>query len=132
MRPTVLAALPYPMQVIVGLIAYRKNSAALQGQGTGRYTPEELTELKKEVWDSINALLSASKKKGGKGKEGLFWLLGGEGPTEVDATLYGFVASALVCAASPETMSIVKSYPTIMDYANRVHKRYFPDYEKWE
>ena len=28
-----------------------------------------------------------------------FWVLGGNGPSEADAVLFGFIASTLVCAA---------------------------------
>lgn len=34
-----------------------------------------------------------------RGEQGLFWLLGKREPTEADATLFGFIASGLVCAA---------------------------------
>jgi len=35
------------------------------------------------------------RKKG----DGPFWALGGDEPTEVDATLFGFIASSLICEA---------------------------------
>lgn len=34
--------------------------------------------------------------------------------------------------SSPESMVFVRGLDAVMDYANRVHERYFPDYEKWE
>ena len=100
MRPKVLAALPYPVQVLVGQLAYRKMSATLYGQGTGRFTAEEITKFKKEVWKSVNALLMASSRKSGsRGPNGIFFVLGGNGPTEADTTLFGFIVSGLVCTA---------------------------------
>ncbi|KAL8723150.1 MAG: hypothetical protein Q9225_000491 [Loekoesia sp. 1 TL-2023] len=100
MRPGTLAALPYPVQVLVGQLAYRKISATLYGQGTGRYTPEEVTKFKTEVWENVNALLTASsRKRGSGGPDGMFFVLGGSRPTEADTTLYGFIAAGLVCAA---------------------------------
>ena len=100
MRPKVLAALPYPVQVLVGQLSYRKMSATLYGQGTGRFTAEEITKFKKEVWENVNAILTASSRKRGSGApNGMFFVLGGNGPTEADTTLFGFIASGLVCAA---------------------------------
>lgn len=100
MRPKVLGALPYPVQVIVGQLAYRKMTATLWGQGTTRFTPEEITKFKTEVWENIDALLTASsRKRGSSGLDGIFFVLGGEGPTDADTTLFGFIASGLVCAA---------------------------------
>ena len=130
MRPHVFQALPYPMQLIVGLLAYRENMKRLYGQGTGRFSPEEIATFREEGWRSIEALLATSKQKAKRDE--LFWLLGGKGPTEADASVYGFIASALVCAAAPETQKLVKSLPAVMDYATRIHDRYFPDYELWE
>lgn len=100
MRPKVLAALPYPVQVLVGQLAYRKMASTLYSQGTGRFTPEEITRFKKEIWENVNELLWASSRKRGPGaSDGIFFVLGGNGPTEADTTLYGFIASGLVCAA---------------------------------
>ena len=33
---------------------------------------------------------------------------------------------------APETRKIVRSLPTVMDYADAIHKHYFPDYEHWD
>lgn len=100
MRSGVLAALPYPVQVLVGHLAYRKMSATLDGQGTSRFTPEEITKFKTEIWENLDALLTASRQgKETKKEKGLFFVLGGATPTEADTTLFGFIASGLVCAA---------------------------------
>ncbi|KAJ9656426.1 hypothetical protein H2201_008546 [Coniosporium apollinis] len=34
--------------------------------------------------------------------------------------------------SSPESKEVVRSLPAVMDYATRIHERYFPDYEKWD
>lgn len=102
MRPVVLAALPYPVQLVVGLLAYRGNKQTLYGQGTGRLTPEEITTFRQEIWTSINDLLVAAVDANPEVKfqrDTVFWLFGGNEPSEADSTLFGFIASALVCAA---------------------------------
>lgn len=63
----------------------------LHGQGTGRYTPAEVTALREEGWESLESILAA--------KPGQLWVLDGEGPTEADASLYGFLVSAMTCKA---------------------------------
>lgn len=97
MRAHVLAALPYPVQVVVGQLAYRKMAATLWGQGTARFSAPELTKLKTEVWANVDALLTASSRR--RGEDGTFFVMGAHGPTEADTTLYGFIAAGLVCAA---------------------------------
>ena len=100
MRDHILQALPYPMRVVVGLLIYRKTMQTLNGQGTSRYTPDEIRAFRQEIWEAINELLIASRTtiKGGP-NDNPFWVLGGEGPTESDATLFGFIMSILVCTA---------------------------------
>ena len=34
----------------------------------------------------------------------------------------------MVVVRAPETQKIVRSLPSVMDYAQRIHNRYFPDY----
>lgn len=31
----------------------------------------------------------------------------------------------------PETQRIVRGLPVVVEYAHRIHDRYFPDYELW-
>ncbi|KAI4129381.1 MAG: hypothetical protein LQ341_006572, partial [Variospora aurantia] len=100
MRSGVLSALPYPAQILVGKLAYNKMSATLYGQGTSRFTPEEITKFKTEIWENVDALLTASREKATKKKDGgMFFVWGGETPTEADTTLFAFIASGLVCDA---------------------------------
>ena len=72
----------------------------LNGQGTSRYTPNEIRAFRQEIWEAINELLMASRTaaKGGPNDDP-FWVLAGESPTESDATLFGFIVSVLVCTA---------------------------------
>lgn len=93
--------MPYPMQLIVGLLAYRQTMQNLHGQGTARFSPEEIGSFRLQIWESISALLalSKSKSKAASADEGLFFVLGKDEPTEADATVFAFIASAMVCAA---------------------------------
>lgn len=95
-----MASIPYPVRVLVGQLAYRKMSATFYGQGTSRFSAEEISVFKKQIWENVNALLMASsRKRGSGGPDGMFFVLGGNAPTEADTTLFGFIASGLVCAA---------------------------------
>jgi hypothetical protein len=42
MRDHILATLPWPMRVLMGNLIYRGAIKTLNGQGTGRYTAEEI------------------------------------------------------------------------------------------
>ncbi|KAJ5087711.1 hypothetical protein N7456_011327 [Penicillium angulare] len=131
MRDKILAALPWPVKVVVGNIIYNKNVRNLDGQGTGRFSAEEISAFRIELWDTLNATISESHAKHAD-KEGPFWVWGGEEPTEADAVVYGFIASGLVCESGPTTQKIIRSYPALLVYARRIHDAYFPDYKIWE
>ncbi|KAI3532389.1 hypothetical protein CSPX01_13487 [Colletotrichum filicis] len=115
MRSGVMNAIPWPIQNLIGLLAYRGVTRTLYGQGTGRFSSEELAEFRRDVWGHTP-----------------FWVLGGKSPSEADATVFGFIASGLGCAAAPDSKGIIKSYPVLVDYAERIHYVYFEDYALWE
>ncbi|KAI1303798.1 hypothetical protein F5Y03DRAFT_384981 [Xylaria venustula] len=130
MRDHVLWSLPWPVRVVVGSMIYRNTVSMLNGQGTGRFTPEEIGRFRREIWESFAdlALESQSKAGGGQGGEP-FWVLGGPEPTEVDGSLFGFIVSAWITTAGPGSQADLKSFPVLLEYARRIQKRYFPDYE---
>ena len=102
MRDHSLWSIPYPVRVVVGILAHRKHSAMLHGQGTLRFTNEELTAFKHDIWGTIAGLLQVSKTDAAiRGREGddPFWALGSGQPTEADATLFGFIISVLISTA---------------------------------
>ncbi|RYP08897.1 hypothetical protein DL764_001607 [Monosporascus ibericus] len=134
MRDHVLQDAPYPVRAIVGLLIYRKTTATLHGQGTGRFAPEEIALFRLEIWEAFSDLLRASKEKMRKdaGEDrGAFWVLGGDDPTEADCVLFGFIVSVLICTAAPDSQNVVRDFPILLEYAGCIHDRYFPDYEKW-
>lgn len=55
MRDHVLWPIPYPIRIVVGLLAYRANATMLNGQGTGRFTKEEIEQSMYEIWEAISA-----------------------------------------------------------------------------
>ncbi|KIY00478.1 uncharacterized protein Z520_04163 [Fonsecaea multimorphosa CBS 102226] len=129
-REKALWSMPLPVRVLVGFLIYRGVTKTLHGQGVGRLTSEEVRSLKTEIWQSIDSVLKRRLQQA-SGDGELVWLLGGERPTEADATLFGFIVSVLVSDSAPESNKLVKSFPSVVTYAERIHNRYFPDYEKW-
>lgn len=103
MRDHILWSLPWPARWVVGSMIYRNVNKTLHGQGTGRYTPEQIAAFRLEIWEAINGLLSVSRTKSqasiGDDEAGPFWALGGNEPTEVDAVIFGFIVSVLICTA---------------------------------
>lgn len=148
MRSAALAALPWPVQVLAGLFIYRQVIGKLKGQGTLSFTDEEISSFRQDIWEHLNALVAAAHAKHGT-REGPFWVWGSSAPTEGDAVLFAFIAPGLVCDAyalfpqavwlvladcisAPASREIIQRYPALVNYARRIHDKYFPDYELWE
>jgi hypothetical protein len=130
MRDYSMAKLPFPQRYVFGLLAHRAILRTLHGQGTGRFSSEEVHVFRKQIWESVNAILEESRRRA-KPKE-CFWVMGGEKPTEADATVYGFIISAVVADAGPVSKRLVQEEcPAAVEYATRIHERYFPEYEMW-
>ncbi|KAJ5826383.1 glutathione S-transferase [Penicillium riverlandense] len=100
-RDHLFAAMPYPMRVIIGYLVYRKMTQTLYGQGTMRFSPEEISSFRDEIWANLNGLLTTAKlqRSGKDDKEKPFWVLGGDNPTDADSVLFGFIVGALICCS---------------------------------
>ena len=125
------------MRVMIGPLAHRTMSQMLYSQGTGRYTADECRAMNQEILTTVNDLLETrhedAEVKDGKGKEMPFWLLGGKDPSNADATVFGFISCLLISKSGPESIKyVMEKCPAVLDYANRIHAKYFTDYERWE
>lgn len=130
MRDYSMAKLPLPQRLAAGQQAYHANVQKLHDQGTGRFSDDEIHHFRKEIWESVNAFLEDSQKK--TSADECFWVLGGHSPTEADATVYGFIVSTLVAESGPLSKQLVQTAcPAAIEYAVRIHRRYFVDYEIW-
>lgn len=98
MRDGIFGLMSYPLQVIVGQLAYRQVTRTLHGQGTTRFTDSELSDFRHEIWEHINALLVESSAAA-LDPNRPFWILGGSAPSAADATVFGFIASGINCPA---------------------------------
>jgi hypothetical protein len=130
MRDYAMAKVPFPQRIASGDLLYQVVVQKLDKQGTGRFSEDQIRSFRKEIWESMNAFLEESQKS--VRSEECFWVLGGAKPTEADATVYGFIVSTLIAESGPESKRLVQSEcPAAVEYATRVHHRYFPDYEMW-
>jgi len=131
MRDHILEDLSFPLRLIIGQLVYRSHMSTLHGQGTGRFSPAEIAAFRLQIWKSFNDLLLSSKRKSKSNTEP-FWVLGGDGPTEVDMVLFGFIVSVMYCTAAPDSQKAVREFPVVLEYAGKIHERWFPDYERWD
>jgi len=100
MRPHVLHAIPWPVQIFVGMLIHRTVKQTLHGQGTGRFTREEICGFVQTVWEQVNALLvEARSRSPAKDVEAPFWIFARDEPTQADTVVFGFIATTMICEA---------------------------------
>lgn len=99
MRDKILAPIPYPVRIAVGLLVWRKTNATLYGQGTGRFSREEISAFREKLWHHIEDLLADAKRTSGGSSDRVFWIFGGSEPSEADTAVFAFIIGGLVCAA---------------------------------
>ncbi|MFB8787139.1 hypothetical protein, partial [Pasteurella multocida] len=66
----------------------------LYEQGTGRFSVAEICDFTREIWQAVNGLLDVNLEAL-QGKDECFWILGGQGPSEADTSVFGFVVANL-------------------------------------
>ena len=93
--------------------------------------------MNQEILTTVNDLLqtqrAGTEANHGTGHQTPSWLLGGKEPTNADATAFGFISCLLISKSGPESVKyVVHKCTAVLDYANRIHAKYFADYEKWE
>lgn len=130
MRDYSLSKTSMPLRYMVGLLAHRSIVKRLFEQGTGRFSDEEVHAFRKDIWAGMNGILEDSLRNAKE--KNCFWVLGGNSPSEADATMYGFAISALISPAGPVNRNLVNNEcPAVVEYATRIHQRFFPDYGMW-
>ncbi len=99
--------------LIVGLIR-KKVQRNLQGQGSGRYTPEERTAIMSRAVQAMADYLTRRD------------FLGGAQPCGSDAGVYATLAALLKAPFDSALAREVQSHPALVSYIARMDARYFP------
>jgi hypothetical protein len=95
MREGVFGHLPWGVRHAVGYGAKQYARVMMYFQGTGRYDAEEVRGFMEEAVGALGGFAEAARGEA-EGKGGVFWILGGSGPSEADFTVFGAVSALLV------------------------------------
>ncbi|MBV8679977.1 MAG: glutathione S-transferase family protein [Aquitalea sp.] len=109
---------PALLRGMVSQMVRRKVRGNLQGQGLGRFSPAERERLLQLDIGSLAALLGDKP-----------YMLG-DTPSWLDATVFAFVASALLARLgdTPSRQAVLQ-HANLVAYAGRLRQHYFPDWE---
>lgn len=105
---------PAPVRPLAKALIRRKVAWAIQAQGIGRHSQDELAELGRRDIEALSVLLGD--------KPYLF----GEAPSAADATAFAMVAQTLVSELVSPLREAVAGKPNLLAYRDRLLAAYFP------
>jgi glutathione S-transferase len=89
---------------------------AIYAHGIGRHSTDEIAQLAARDIAALSAQLGDKP-----------YFMGNE-PTGIDATVFGFVASALCPAFKTRSRTAAESHPNLVAYNQRMMAKYYPDF----
>ena len=109
--------LPVIVKLFLPAMVRRKMIKALDCQGTGRHSLEEVNQLGRKTMDALAQLLGDKP----------YFL--GDKPTSVDATAFAFIATLLMSPINDSLKHYALNMGTIKAYCERMWNEFYSDFE---
>lgn len=107
--------MPFPLKAIVPPIARKGVKKSIHGHGLGRHSENEILSIAKQHLDHLDYLL---------GDKNYYF---GDQPSSIDATIYAFLAEAIMFKLDSPLSLMARKYGNLAQYCERVHLRYYSD-----
>ncbi|KAI9568272.1 hypothetical protein HD554DRAFT_2101327 [Boletus coccyginus] len=108
----------WPLGPFLSLYFRRRIKGGLYSAGVGRHSPEEVHRLQKEAFEALEAKYAEHK-----------YFHGGELPSRIDLTAYGFLANILSTDANPYFADLVLRSTVLRRFVRDMTQSLFPEYE---
>lgn len=105
--------MPFPLKNVVPLIVRKGMRKSLHSQGVGRHSEEDILAIAKTHLDHFDAFLGD--------KSFCF----GDEPSSIDATLFAFLAQAILFELDSPLSLMARKYERLLNYCERIQKRYY-------
>ncbi|OAX40176.1 hypothetical protein K503DRAFT_714963 [Rhizopogon vinicolor AM-OR11-026] len=115
----IFGGMSWPVRPLLAWYLRRSVMQSIWNAGTGRHSQEEAQSLQKEAFEALEARMS-----------GHLYFHGGERPTRIDLTVYGFLANTLATEGNPYWASMVLGSSTLLGFTKKMTTSLFPEYEK--
>jgi glutathione S-transferase len=109
---------PWPVRSFLSWFFRRRVTGVLYSAGIGRHSPEEVHRLQKEALEALEAKYAEHK-----------YFHGGELPSRIDLTVYGFLANILSTGGSPYFTNLVLKSMVLRSLVGEMTRSLFPEYE---
>lgn len=110
-KPIFFAGMPSWMQKLITPMIRKQMAKALYYQGIGRHSADEIYQMGKNDITAISDLLGQQ-----------MFMLGGDKPTSIDATVYAFVANLLKAPVESPMKTYAMSLKNLVDYTDRMER----------
>ena len=110
--------IPWPVQSLLSWFFRRRVTGVLYSAGIGRHSPEEVHRLQKEALEALEAKYAEHKD-----------FHGGELPSRIDLTVYGFLANILSTGGSPYFTNLALKSTVLRSFVGEMTHSLFPEYE---
>jgi glutathione S-transferase len=107
---------PAPLRPLIAWKVRRDVRKAIIAHGIGRHSTDEIAQLAARDIAALAAQLGDKR-----------YFMGDE-PTGIDATVFGFVASALCPVFKTRSRTAAESHANLVAYNQRMMARYYPDF----
>lgn len=105
--------MPFPLKVIVPIVARKDVRKSLRAQGYGRHSEPELTQIANKSLQSLSDLL---------GDKAFFF---GDDIHSLDVNVYAMLAQLILVTLDTPLGSMAKRHDNLVSYTQRVHERIY-------
>lgn len=109
--------LPWPLGPFLSWYFRRRIKGGLYSAGVGRHSPEEVHRLQKEAFEALETKYAEHK-----------YFHGGELPSRIDLTAYGFLANILSTDTNPYFADLVLRSTVLRRFVRDMTQSLFPEY----
>lgn len=109
--PQFFSKMPLPIRAIVPALIRRNVKKSLDRQGRGRHSPSEIVEIGQRNLEAVRDYLGDNP------------FIAGEAVSVADATVYAFLAEAVIPPHASAMKTFVESESTLMNYIARMESR---------
>ncbi|KAG8213394.1 hypothetical protein J3R82DRAFT_11893 [Butyriboletus roseoflavus] len=108
----------WPMRSFMSWFFHRRVTGLLYSAGMGRHSPGEVHRLQREVLEALEVKYAGHK-----------YFHGGELPSRIDLTVYGFLANILMTGGSPYFTALILGSKVLRPFVEEMTGSLFPEYE---
>ncbi len=106
-------SMPFPLKFFVPIVARKGMLNALQKQGLGRHSNEEINIIADKTFSALSEVLADKK---------YFFA---DTPCTFDATAFGFLSQFINVSLNNEMNDLARRYSNLVSYCNNIQEKYY-------